>query len=88
LVQTEGEVETLCVVVSTSIFDGEGIAFEPLDWVLLRNVLSDPQRFEILWEEQIAKSSREGGDAIVVACRAGLLVSYFFNSATSIVAAM
>jgi hypothetical protein len=51
LVQTEGEVEALCIVVATSIFDGEGIASEPLDWVLLHVVLSDPERFEFLWEK-------------------------------------
>jgi hypothetical protein len=87
LVQTEGEVEALCVVVATSVFDGQGVASEPLDWVLFHIVLGDPQRFEFLWEEQIAKSSREGGEAVVVACRGGLLASYFFNSAASIVAA-
>jgi hypothetical protein len=54
---------------------------------LLRVILSDPQRLEFLWEEQIAKSSREGGEAVVVACRGGLLASYFFNSAAGIVAA-
>jgi hypothetical protein len=59
-----------------------------LDWVLLRVVLSDPQRFEFLWEKQIAKSSREGGEAVVVACRGGLLAAYFFNSAADIVAAV
>jgi hypothetical protein len=87
LVQTEGEVEALCIIVATSIFDGEGIASEPLDWVLLRVVLSDPQRLEFLWEEQIAKSSREGGEPVIFACRGGLLASYFFNSAVGIVAA-
>jgi hypothetical protein len=51
LVQAEGEVEALGVIVATSIFDGEGVASEPLDWVLLRVVLSDPQRFEFLWEK-------------------------------------
>jgi hypothetical protein len=75
LVQTEGKVETLCVVVATSVFDGQGIASEPLDWVLLRVVLGDPQRFEFFWEEQIAKSSREGGEAVVVTCRGGFLAS-------------
>jgi hypothetical protein len=58
-----------------------------LDWVLLHVVLSDPQRLELLLEKQIAKSSREGGEAVVVACRGGLLVSYFFNYAAGIVAA-
>jgi hypothetical protein len=87
LVQTQGKVEALCVIVATSIFDGEGVASEPLDWVLLRIILSDPQRLEFLWEEQIAKSSREGGEAVVVACRGGLLASYFFNSTAGIVVA-
>jgi hypothetical protein len=53
---------------------------------LLRIVLSDPQRLEFLWEKQIAKSSREGEEAVIVACRGGLLASYFFNFATSVVA--
>jgi hypothetical protein len=51
LVQAEGEVETLGVIVAASVFNGEGVASEPLDWVLLRVVLGDPQRFEFLWEE-------------------------------------
>jgi hypothetical protein len=58
-----------------------------LDWVLLRVVLGDLQRFEFLWEKEIAKSSREGAEAVVVTCRGGLLASYFFNSAAGIVAA-
>jgi hypothetical protein len=48
LVQIEGEVEALRVVVATSIFDGESIASEPLYWVLLRIILGDPQRLEFL----------------------------------------
>jgi hypothetical protein len=88
LVQAEREVEALRVVVSTSIFDGEGVASEPLDWVLLRIVLGDPQMFEFLWEKQIAKPSREDGEAIIFACRGGLLASDFFNSAVSVVAAV
>jgi hypothetical protein len=51
LVQAEGEVEALGVVVSTSVLDGEGVASEPLDGVLLRIVLSDSQRFELVREE-------------------------------------
>jgi hypothetical protein len=51
LVQAEGEVETLGVIVATSVFDGEGVASEPLDWMLLRVILGDPQRIEFLWEE-------------------------------------
>jgi hypothetical protein len=87
LVQTEGEVVALRVVVATSIFDGEGIASEPLDWILLRIVLGDSQRLEFLWEEQIAKSSRKGGEAVVLACRGGFLASNFFNSGAGIIAA-
>jgi hypothetical protein len=87
LVQAKREVEALRVVVATSIFDGEGVASEPLDSVLLRIVLSDPQRFEFLWENQIAKPSREGVEAVIFACRGELLASNFFNSAVSIVAA-
>jgi hypothetical protein len=87
LVQTEREVEALHVVIATSIFDGEGIASEPLYWVLLLIVLGNPQRLEFLWEQQIAKSSREDGEAVILACRGGFLASNFFNSAASIVAA-
>jgi hypothetical protein len=56
LVQAEGEVEALGVVVAASVLDGEGIAPEPLDGVLLRVVLGDPQRVELVGEEQVAKS--------------------------------
>jgi hypothetical protein len=40
---------------------------------------------EFLWEKQVAKSSGEGGEAVVVACLSGLLATYFFNSAAGIV---
>jgi hypothetical protein len=43
--------EPLGVVVATSVLDGEGIAPEPLDGILLRVVLGDPRRFELVWEE-------------------------------------
>jgi hypothetical protein len=56
LVQAEGEVEALGVVVAASILDGEGVAPEPLDGVLLRVVLGDPQKLELVKEEQVAKS--------------------------------
>jgi hypothetical protein len=42
LVHTEAKVEALCVVVATSVFDGYGVASEPLDWVLLCVVLGQP----------------------------------------------
>jgi hypothetical protein len=87
LIQTEREVEALRVVVATCIFDGEGLASEPLDWVLLRIILGDPQRFEFLWEKQIAKPSREGGEAVIFACRGGLVASNFVDFAANIVAA-
>jgi hypothetical protein len=51
LIQAEGEVEGLRVIIATSVFDGEGIASEPLYWILLRVVLGDPQRFEFLREK-------------------------------------
>jgi hypothetical protein len=74
LIQAEREVEALRVVIATSVLDGEGVASEPLFWVLLRVVLGDPQMFEFLWEKQIAKLCREGGEAVVVA-RGSLLAS-------------
>jgi hypothetical protein len=67
LVQAEGEVEALGVVVATSVLDGESIASEPLDGILLRVVLGDSQRLEFLWEEEVMKSRGEGGEAVVVA---------------------
>jgi hypothetical protein len=56
LVQAEGEVEALGVVVAANVLNGEGVAPEPLDGVLLRVVLGDPQMFEFFGEEQVAKS--------------------------------
>jgi hypothetical protein len=52
---------------------------------LLRVVLGDPQRLEFLWEQQIVKSSREGGEAVVLA--SGFVASNFLDSETGIVAA-
>jgi hypothetical protein len=51
LVQTEREVEALHVVVATSIFDGESIASDLLDWILLHIVLGDSQGLEFFWEK-------------------------------------
>jgi hypothetical protein len=87
LVHAEREVETLSVVVATSVLDGEGVASKPLYWVLLRIILGDPQRLEFLWEQQIAKLSREGGEAVALAYRGRFSASNFFDSATGIVAA-
>jgi hypothetical protein len=63
LVQTEGEVETLRVVVPTIIFNGQGISPEPVNWVLLHVVLGDSERPQFLGEKQIAKSWRVGREA-------------------------
>jgi hypothetical protein len=51
LVQAEGKVEALGVVVATSVLDEEGVASEPLDTILLRVVLGNSQRFELVREE-------------------------------------
>jgi hypothetical protein len=51
LIQAEGEVEALGVVVATSVLDGEGVASEPSDRILLHVVLGDSQRFELVREE-------------------------------------
>jgi hypothetical protein len=42
LIQAEGKVEALCVIIATSVFDGDGIASEPLYRILLHVVLGDP----------------------------------------------
>jgi hypothetical protein len=74
LVQAEGEVEALGVVVAASVLDGEGISPESLDGILLRIVLGDPQRLEFVGEEQVAKSRREGGEAVALSCGGRLLL--------------
>jgi hypothetical protein len=51
LVQAERKVEALGVIVAISVFDIEGVASEPLDWVLLHVVLGDPQMFEFLCDK-------------------------------------
>jgi hypothetical protein len=56
-----------------------------LNWVLLRVVIGDPQRFEFFWEE-IVKLSGEGGETVAVASLGGLPALYFFDSAAGIVA--
>jgi hypothetical protein len=56
LVQAEGEVEALGVVVATSVLDGEGVTPKPLDGVLLCVILGDPQRLELVDEKQVARS--------------------------------
>jgi hypothetical protein len=79
LVQAEGDVEALGVIVAAGVLDGEGVAPEPLDGVLLRVVLGDSQRFELVREELVAKPRREGGETVVVSYCGRLLPSQFFN---------
>jgi hypothetical protein len=88
LVQAEGKVEALGVIVAASVLDGEGVAPEPLDAILLRVILGDPQRFELVVEEQVAKPWREDGEAVVVACSGELLPPQLFNPLTGIGAAL
>jgi hypothetical protein len=88
LVQAEEEVEALGVVVAASVLDGEGVSPEPLDGVLLRIILGDPQRFEFFGEEQVAKPRREGREAVVVACGGGFLPSQLFNLLAGVIAAL
>jgi hypothetical protein len=88
LVQAEGDVEALGIIVAASVLDGEGIAPEPLDGILLRIVLGDPQRFEIFGEEKVVKPRGEGGEAVVVACGGGLLSPQLFDLLASVVAAL
>jgi hypothetical protein len=84
----EGEVEALGVVVAARILDGEGVAPERLNGILLRVVLGDPQRFELVREEQVAKPRREGGEAVVVARGGGLYPPQLFNLLAGVVAAL
>jgi hypothetical protein len=51
LVQAEREVEALRFIIATSVFDGEGIASEPLYWIFLCIILGDPHWFEFLQEK-------------------------------------
>jgi hypothetical protein len=80
--------EALGVVVAASVLDGEGVAPEPLDGVLLRLVLGDPERFELVREKQVAKPRREGGEAVIVACGGGLLPPQLFNLLAGVVVAL
>jgi hypothetical protein len=51
LIQAEGEVEALRVIIATSVLDGEDVASEPLYRILLHVVLGNPQMLEFVWEE-------------------------------------
>jgi hypothetical protein len=61
LVQAEGEVEALGVVVAASVLDGEDVAPEPLDGVLLRIVLGDPQRLELVGRSKLRSRGEKAG---------------------------
>jgi hypothetical protein len=87
LIQAEGEEEALGVIIATSIFNGQGITHEPLDWVLLRVILGDPERFEFLRKKHVVKSCRIGGEAAAVACFSGLFTVDLVDPVASIVAA-
>jgi hypothetical protein len=79
LVQTEDEVEALGVVVAASVLDGEGVAPEPLDWVLLRVVLSDPQGLELVGKIKLrSRGEKEGKPSLSPA------VADFFRRSSSI----
>jgi hypothetical protein len=56
----------LVPLVNRVLFDGQGIAPEPLNWVLFCVVLGDLERFEFLRKQQITKSCRICGEALVV----------------------
>jgi hypothetical protein len=72
--------------VDTSVFNGQGVTPEPLDWVLLRVVLGDPERFEFLRKKQVVKSCRIGGEAIAIACFSGLFTSDLADLVASVIA--
>jgi hypothetical protein len=86
LVEAEGEVEPLRIVVATNIFNGYDIEPKPLNWVLLRVVLGDPERLEFLREEQITKLSGVGGEAVAGICCGSLFATNFLNFVAGIVA--
>jgi hypothetical protein len=65
-----------------------GVAPEPLDGILLRVILGDPQGLELVGEEQVAKSSSEGGEAVALSCGGRLLPPQLLNLLTSVVAAL
>jgi hypothetical protein len=85
--ERRGSRGTWCVV-AANVLDGEGVAPEPLDGILLRVVLGDPQRFKLVQEEQVAKPGGEGGEAVVVACGGRLLPPQLFNLLVGVVAAL
>jgi hypothetical protein len=61
LVQAEGELEALGVVVAASVLDGEGVAPEPLDEVLLRVVLGDPKGLNLSGRSKLRSRCEKAG---------------------------
>jgi hypothetical protein len=58
-----------------------------LNWVLLRVVFGDPERLEFLREEQVAKSSGKGREAVTVVCFRGLFATNLLDFVAGIIAA-
>jgi hypothetical protein len=54
---------------------------------LLCVVLGDPERLEFLQKEQVAKSSREGGETVAVVCCGSLVATNLLNPVVGVVAA-
>jgi hypothetical protein len=61
LIQAEGKVEALCVIIATSVFDGEGVASEPLYWILLRIVLGDPSGLNFSGRSRLRSRAERAG---------------------------
>jgi hypothetical protein len=54
------------VIFELVMSSSEGVAPEPLDGVLLRVVLGDPQRLELVGEEQVEKAGKPSLSPAVV----------------------
>jgi hypothetical protein len=80
--------DALGIIITTSVFNGQSIAPEPLDWILLRVILGDPERFEFLRKKRAVKSCRVGGEIVVVACFSSLFPADLVDRVASVVAAM
>jgi hypothetical protein len=88
LIHAEREEEALGIVVATSVFNGQGITPEPLNRVLLRIVLGDPERFEFLRKKHIAKFCRVGREAVAVACFSSLFTADLVDPVANVIATM
>jgi hypothetical protein len=88
LIQAQGEEEALVIVIATSVFNGQGIAPEPLYWVLFRVVLRDPERFEFLRKKQVAKSCRIVGKLSLSLASVAFFTTDVVDLVASVVVAM